>query len=48
MSTPETKSAIQADKAWAELTRTLARDVPRHLHNAQTAWRKMAQMRRRG
>jgi hypothetical protein len=46
MAEPETKSAIQADRAWSHLTKTLAHNVPRHLHNAQTSWRKMQQLRR--
>ena len=46
MTQPETKSAIQADRAWATLTRTLAYKVPRHLHNAQTSWRHMRRLRR--
>jgi hypothetical protein len=47
MSGPETESAIQADRAWAHFTRQLAHKVPRHLHNAQTSWRRMRQLRRR-
>ena len=46
MAAPETKSAIQADRAWAEFTKTLAHGVPKHLHNAQTSWRRMRQLRR--
>ena len=45
MAPPETKSAIQADKAWAAFTRTLARNVPGHLHNASLAMRRMRQRR---
>lgn len=47
MTGPETKSAIQADKAWASFAKTLAHDVPKHLHNAQTSWRRMRALRRR-
>lgn len=46
MANEELPISVQTDKAWSELTRTMARRAPRHLHNAQTAWRKMRQLRR--
>lgn len=46
MSTPETKSAIQADRAWSYLTTSLAHKVPKHLHNAWLASLHMKALRR--
>ena len=48
MTGPELKISVQTDRAWSELTRTMAHRAPRHLHNAQTAWRKMRRLRRVG
>lgn len=45
MADPETKSAIQADKAWGVFTRTLAHNVPGHLHNSYLAVRRMKRRR---
>ena len=43
----ETPSAIQADHAWATFTKSLAHDVPKHLHNANNAVRAMRKRRTR-
>lgn len=48
MADNELPISVQTDKAWAELTRTMAHRAPKHLHNAQKSWRKMRQLRSRG
>jgi hypothetical protein len=44
---PETKSAIQADHAWASLTVALAKTVPKKLHTGTLAAVHIRALRRR-